>query len=135
MRNTLCIDGIAFYRLVAGHLGIIKKTVKFGPMEKDQKILLQIKKSVKEIEPKSEIILYGSRARGDEREDSDWDLLILVPYAAGIREEQKFRHKLFEVELQYGQAISTLVKSKEEWEGKFQITPLYQNIKQEGIVI
>ena len=104
-------------------------------MEKDQKILLQIKKSVKEIEPKSEIILYGSRARGDEREDSDWDLLILVPYAAGIREEQKFRHKLFEVELQYGQAISTLVKSKEEWEGKFQITPLYQNIKQEGIVI
>ena len=104
-------------------------------MEKDQKILLQIKKSVKEIEPKSEIILYGSRARGDEREDSDWDLLILVPYAAGIREEQKFRHKLFEVELQFGQAISTLVKSKEEWEGKFQITPLYQNIKQEGIVI
>ena len=27
----------------------------------------------------SELYLYGSRARGDFREDSDWDLLALVP--------------------------------------------------------
>ena len=100
-----------------------------------QTILLQIKKSVKEIEPQSEVILYGSRARGDEREDSDWDLLILVPYPVEIKEEQKFRHKLFDVELQFGQAISTTVKYKRDWESRFQITPLYQNIKQEGVLI
>lgn len=97
------------------------------------KLLAQIKRYVKEIEPQSEIILYGSRARGDEREDSDWDLLILVPYAAGLREEQIFRHKLFDLELEYGQAISTMVKGKEEWEGRFRVTPLYQNILQEGV--
>jgi len=104
-------------------------------LEYRKQILFQIKKSVKEIEPKSEIILYGSRARGDERQDSDWDLLILVPYPAGIKEEQKFRHKLFDVELKFGQAISTLVKYKNEWENKFTITPLYQNISQEGITL
>ena len=104
-------------------------------METKEKILKHIKDSIEELEPKSEVILFGSRARGDEREDSDWDLLILVPYHAGIKEEQKFRHKLFEIELQFGQAISTLVKSKKEWEGRFRFTPLYQNIRKEGIII
>lgn len=100
-----------------------------------KEILSQIKRSIKEVEPKSEIILFGSRARGDERDDSDWDLLILVPYSAGVKEERKFRHKLFNIEVQFGQAISTHVKSKKEWEGRFKITPLYQNILQEGISI
>jgi len=102
-------------------------------MENKQAILYQIKKSVKEIEPNSEVILFGSRARGDERLDSDWDVLILVPYAANLKEEQRFRHKLFDVELEYGQAISTLVKSKKEWETKYSVTPLFQNILQDGI--
>jgi len=104
-------------------------------MTDKENILSHIRQSVKAIEPESEIILYGSRARGEEKEESDWDVLILVPYPAGIKEEQQFRHKLFEVELQFGQAISTLVKSKNEWEGKFRVTPLYQNIAQEGIAI
>ncbi len=102
-------------------------------MDQNQQILLQIKRFIKEVEPESEIILYGSRARGEEKEESDWDILILVPYKAGIKEEQKFRHKLFDLELLFGEAISTLVKSKKEWEGKFRVTPLYNNIKQEGI--
>lgn len=102
-------------------------------MKLKNKILQQIKKTVRAVEPESEIILYGSRARGDEREDSDWDLLILIPYSADLKEEQKFRHKLFDLEVQFGQAISTLVKSKKDWEGKFRVTPLYQNIAREGV--
>ncbi len=102
-------------------------------MKGKQKILSHIKAYIKNIEPDSEIILFGSRARGGEREDSDWDLLILVPYAADLKEEQRFRHKLFDLELEYGQAISTLVKSKKEWESEYRITPLYQNILKEGI--
>ncbi len=37
-----------------------------------------IKRTVRAIEPDAEVILYGSRARGDAEADSDWDLLILV---------------------------------------------------------
>ncbi len=104
-------------------------------MSKHKELLIHIKNAIEAIEPKAEIILYGSRARGDAKETSDWDLLILVPFEAGLEDEQKFRHRLFDLELQYGQAISTMVKSKREWETKFCVTPLYKNILREGVAL
>ena len=104
-------------------------------MKKKEEILNRIKETVRAVEPEAEIILFGSRARGDERKDSDWDILILVPGSADLKKEQKFRHALFQIELEYGQAISTFVYSKNDWEERYRITPLYKNIKQEGIAV
>mgnify|MGYP001792404269 CR=1 FL=1 len=41
-------------------------------------LLKRIKILVREIDSTADIILYGSRARGDEHPDSDWDILILL---------------------------------------------------------
>lgn len=95
----------------------------------------KVKESVKALDPEAEVILFGSRARGDARKDSDWDFLILTPNAVTLKVEQAFRHKLFEIELEYGQAISTFVYSTTDWDGKHSVTPLYHNIKEEGILI
>lgn len=44
-----------------------------------QDTILSIKEKMKSVMPQgSEAILFGSRARGDYREDSDWDILILL---------------------------------------------------------
>jgi predicted nucleotidyltransferase len=104
---------------------------------KNQKeiVLAMIKKQVKEIDPSAEIILYGSRARGDEHADSDWDILILVNSKADIETEKVFRHKLFDVELEIGEALSTFVFNKQEWKSKYWMTPLYKNISNEGIAL
>jgi len=104
-------------------------------MVEKTEILSRIKNSIQELDKDAEVILFGSQARGDAKEESDWDLLILVPHPTNLQEEQIFRHKLFELELKYGVAISTMVKSKEEWNEKFSITPLYQNISREGVEI
>lgn len=47
-------------------------------MAKKEELLAEIKRRVLEKEPSAKIYLYGSRAGGDAREDSDWDLPILV---------------------------------------------------------
>ena len=39
----------------------------------------RIKANVLEVNPEAEVWLYGSRARGTAREDSDWDILVLTP--------------------------------------------------------
>lgn len=100
-----------------------------------EEILFKIKKYIATIDPSSEVILFGSQARNEERENSDWDILILTNLPTDLKGEQKFRHKLFELELEYGVAFSTFVYSKQEWNDKHYVTPLYQNIQQDGIRI
>lgn len=95
----------------------------------------KIKEYVKRLDPEAEVILFGSRARGEAHEDSDWDMLILTERPATLQVEQAFRHKLFELELEFGQSISVFVYSKSDWNGKHRSTPLYHNIQAEGILL
>ena len=46
--------------------------------ESERLLLLKCRDAVKKIEPSAEIILYGSRARGNAEPESDYDFLILT---------------------------------------------------------
>jgi predicted nucleotidyltransferase len=98
-------------------------------------VLSRIKALAKEIDPTADVILYGSRARGEEHPDSDWDILILVDSKSDLDYERIFRHKLYDIELELGEAFSVTVHNKNEWKSKYWMTPLYQNISREGIRI
>ena len=113
----------------------VKNSIMTASKDISAAILGKVKELVKATDPEAEVILFGSRARGDAREDSDWDILILTPKAVNLKVEQTFRHKLFELELEYGQAISTFVYSKADWNGKHRATPFYHNVEEEGILI
>jgi predicted nucleotidyltransferase len=113
---------------------VLDKRSSFIVMENNRdEIITKIKQAVKKIETKAKVILFGSRARGEERPDSDWDLLILIPGKAGLKKEQEFRHTLFLLELEYCQAFSTFVYAEQDWEKTYRVTPLYQNIQKEGM--
>ena len=95
-----------------------------------------IKSRIKQKNPLADIILFGSHARGQSNKDSDWDILILLNQPVVNRMmEREYRDELFAIELEIGEPISTLVFSKSDWEQKHEITPLYQNIKREGIYL
>lgn len=84
--------------------------------------------------PDAEVILFGSHARGEANIDSDWDILILLNNLSINRKtEKEYREELFDIEIEIGQPISTFVFSRNDWESRHSITPLYQSIKQDGI--
>ena len=99
-------------------------------------ILLQIKNSVQASSPDAIVILFGSQARGDYNEHSDFDILILLDKERITREdEKKVKYPLYDIEYETGKIISPLVLSKKEWEMKHKITPFYSNITKEGILL
>ncbi|HRO42276.1 MAG TPA: nucleotidyltransferase domain-containing protein [Flavipsychrobacter sp.] len=93
-----------------------------------------IKERLSTKDPHADIILFGSQARGDASIDSDWDILILTdkPILNHLKEED-YRNELFQIELETGEPISAIILSKQEWNNKYPVTPLYMNIQKEGI--
>jgi predicted nucleotidyltransferase len=99
-------------------------------------LLDKVKNAVKQIEPSAEIILYGSRARDDFREYSDWDFLVLVDGPVDTVRTDRIRHSLFEIELDTDQVVSSIIRSRQEWSSpKYSVVPLHKNIEREGIRI
>ena len=103
--------------------------------KKTQHISHLIRQYINTIDPKADVILYGSRARGDERPDSDWDILVLTDYSVDLITERKFRNKLYDLELETGEPLSIFVYSKNDWLTKQRISPFYENVNQEGVRI
>ena len=97
---------------------------------------MELKKLVKQeiikIDPNAEVILFGSRARGDFRKDSDWDFLILLERPLTPMLKSLILDNLYDLELQNDSLISPIIHTKSEWEN-LAITPLYQMIKKEGM--
>lgn len=105
-------------------------------MENTNSLLQLIKTSVNFTEPDAILILYGSYARGDNRTDSDIDLLVLVNKDKVTRsDEKRIKYPLYEIEFQTGTVISPLIFSKKEWETQHKFTPFYENVLKEGRVL
>ncbi len=101
---------------------------------KRNKLLEQIKQAVLEIEPDAETILYGSRSRRDAVPKSDWDLLVLVPGPVSDERTDRIRHRLYEIEWEQGEVISSIVRNCEDWKSDFfRSVPFYQRVRQEGV--
>ncbi|MDR2145267.1 MAG: nucleotidyltransferase domain-containing protein [Tannerella sp.] len=101
----------------------------------NRQILEEIKNVKQEILPEGKVILFGSQARGDEREDSDWDLLVLIDKSESMMEDyNKYGYPFTEKGFKYGVYISPKIYTKEEWE-KRRPTPFYKNVERDGIEI
>lgn len=103
-------------------------------MSKKEQILRMIIKVVDKNAPDSEVYLYGSQARGNAKKLTDWDLLILLNTPDITFEfETRFMDEFYDLELETGEIISPLIYSKTEWNSNHSVTPLFENIKKEGV--
>jgi len=102
-------------------------------MEKDT-LIKKIKQAVHDVEPRAEIILYGSQSRGDASAESDWDLLVLVNGPVDDIRTDRIRHRLYEIEWETGEIISSIVRNHKEWNSDlYQTSPFHQRVVEEGI--
>lgn len=102
------------------------------------KIVDMISKAMKEIAPDATTILYGSEARGTAREDSDFDILVLLPdnnskEKSFAKRKIEIFDRLYEIELARNVMISPLILLKSMWEQRR--TPFTCNVMNEGIII
>ena len=105
-------------------------------MSNQKKIIEKILGIANAKHPDSEIYLYGSRARGDIKQYSDWDLLILLKTKnISFELETTLMDEYYELELETGEIFSPMIYSKTDWNKTHFATPLYENIQKESIRI
>ena len=79
------------------------------------------------------ILLYGSRARGDAAEGSDWDILIVVNGPVDWKLENRILDACYEVDLQHDILIDTKVLSKDDLDTVRGRQPYILNAFEQGV--
>lgn len=84
--------------------------------------------------PVERVVLYGSKARGDDRADSDIDLLVLTTRPLSVAEGFQVTELLQPVQHRHHCIISPLRLSAEEWyQGVYQVLGIREEIDRDGI--
>jgi predicted nucleotidyltransferase len=95
-----------------------------------------VKKQILLADPSATVTLFGSRARGDAENESDWDFLVLTQETDTESLSDKLRKiMLREVELKHNVAVSLMVKNATLWQNDYAVTNIFESIKEEGILL
>jgi len=95
-------------------------------------IFREIQALKRQLLPNDKVILFGSQARGDAREDSDWDLLVLIDKDKKTQEdEDTYAYPFVELGWNNGVSINSILYTKKQWE-QGRIFPFYKNVMREG---
>ncbi len=104
--------------------------------EAEVALLRHCKSAIGKAVSDAEVILYGSRARGDASDDSDYDLIVVVSGLVDMAVEDRIRANLYPLELETGAVITLMVYSRAEWHSPlYRAMPLHKSVEREGIVL
>ena len=102
-------------------------------MQRKEVIHFIHEKAVQVVPSGTRVILFGSQARGDAHEGSDWDVLILMDKARVYNEDfDEVAFPFVELGWEIGEVINPLLYTYSDWQ-KRHFTPFYKNVEQEGI--
>ena len=90
--------------------------------------------AVNSLPPRSSLLLYGSRARGEAHDDSDWDLLILLDKQSIEANDYGFAYPFRELGWEIGEDLNPSLYTKKQW-NSWTYLPFYKNVEQDKIVI
>lgn len=104
---------------------------------RQERIINRIRLLMRSLFPEAQTVLYGSQARNTAREDSDIDLLILLPdsYEGSnfVNRRNEIMDSLYDIEIEEGIPISPLILIHRIWNQK--VSPFTVAVGREGVVI
>lgn len=105
-------------------------------MQSDRQFIDRLSMLGKQILPRgASLWLYGSRARGTARPDSDWDLLILLDKEEKEFDDfNKYAAPFADLALDEEQYTIPQIYTHKEWK-KFAFTPFVKNVERDKIVL
>lgn len=102
----------------------------------DVELLQRCKRAIREVVPDADVILYGSRARGDWHKYSDYDILIIVDGPVDMALEKRIHDNVFPLELETCKVLTLIIYSKQQWDSRlYQAMPFHKNVDREGVLL
>ncbi len=93
--------------------------------------------AIEKLYPVNGAFIFGSRARGDDKPDSDADLAVLLagPQGSTVDKMLEMIGAAYEIELESGIVVSPLPIWQEQWDHpeRFSNPGLLRNIKRDGV--
>jgi len=102
----------------------------------EKEALSELKSHLKQQIPDAKIILYGSKVRGDSKNFSDIDILILVDKKVDRKLKEKIIDIRYDIELKYDVVFGLIIENKEFWGSSLaNAMPFYRNVEREGVLL
>ncbi len=104
--------------------------------ENEREALLELRDKFLQRFSDAEIIIYGSKARGDDEKYSDIDLLILVGSLVDRKLKEEITEILYDIELKYDVVFGVIVENRDFWNSPLaNAMPLHWNIDRDGVLL
>lgn len=101
----------------------------------EEKIIQMIRETGRKVvPPDGQVWLYGSRARGDAHEGSDWDLLILLNKAKLEASDYDVTYPFRELGWEIGEEMNPTLYTQKQW-NSWTFLPFYKNVENDKIVL
>lgn len=81
-----------------------------------------------------QIILYGSRARGTQTDESDVDIAVIVRHYTEDMHDEMIEFTV-DLELEYNKVFSIMLIDSEHFREWGRVLPFYKNVKKDGIML
>ncbi len=89
-----------------------------------------------QVVPDVDVILYGSRARGDADKYSDYDILIIVNGPVDMKLKEKILDHVYPLELETGVILTLITYNKQQWNTPlYRAMPFHKNVVRDGVLL
>jgi len=102
----------------------------------DIELLRQCKRAITDAANNADVVLYGSRARGDADKYADYDILVIVNGPVDMALKEKILANIYPLELESGEMLTLIVYSRQQWDSAlYRAMPLHKNVEREGVLL